>query len=311
MRPFALLSIFGVLLFCSPAQAFDACTDGKDYTPVNKRYTKGLLFKIEKCHEPVSYVFGTTHLARPDVEAAAAGAFTALKQVQEAGFELSESGDELEGSFFKYAYAPAGPEHQLSHVLGAEYYNKLVAELGFLSFLHGNYIKPEILQRLQPWAVLDLLEVVNEQQGMVLDEKLQVAATLTKKPVFGLETVEEQAQVFSTLPEAIQLRMLREMIDHYPEFMKAETDMIKAYVAQDGNTIMALDKQNITEGDKDLDDMMEDRMITKRNIVMAQRLLPRLKSKSILLSVGVAHLLGEKGLLHLLEKDGYFVTPMP
>jgi uncharacterized protein YbaP (TraB family) len=300
------------LLFCAaPADAFDPCTDAAHYVPLERSYTRGLLFKVEKCGSPASYLFGTAHLSRPEVSSVAGPAFLKLNEVQAAGFELAESAPEIAAWFQKYLVTP-GDTRTLSSMIGKDYFTRMVDELKVAAAAKGRTVKPEALEKMKPWAAAVVMEVVDEDQGTVLDEKLRDTAIWLKKPVFGLETLQEQSDLFTGMPEASQIRMLRETIDHYPEMRADKAALIDAYLAQDAGKIEGLETHSIAVGeDKEFDDMMMDRLITRRNRIMEQRLRPRLDKQSVLVAVGVAHLMGPQGILHLLEQDGYFITPLP
>jgi hypothetical protein len=53
-----------------------------------------------------------------------------------------------------------------------------------------------------------------------------------------------------------------------------------------------------------------DRLLTQRNTRMVERMKPALKDGKAFIAVGAAHLSGEAGLLNLLEKAGYRVSPV-
>ncbi len=51
-------------------------------------------------------------------------------------------------------------------------------------------------------------------------------------------------------------------------------------------------------------------VVTKRNYRMFERMQPRLKESNTFIAVGALHLVGEQGLLRLLEKRGFKVRPI-
>lgn len=50
------------------------------------------------------------------------------------------------------------------------------------------------------------------------------------------------------------------------------------------------------------------KMIVDRNIRMAERAAPLLKTGNAFIAVGALHLIGEQGLVELFRKEGYTVT---
>jgi uncharacterized protein YbaP (TraB family) len=59
---------------------------------------------------------------------------------------------------------------------------------------------------------------------------------------------------------------------------------------------------------KPLKDLFNQRLLYERNTRMAERMRPQLEAGSAFVAVGALHLYGEKGLLSLLERDGYRVS---
>lgn len=314
MKSFAIAVTLAVCIwaFNADAAAFNPCTDGAGYIPLEQRYTTGVLFKIEKCNYPTSYVFGTIHLARKDIADISANAFKLIPHVKAAGFEIAESSEQILAEASPYMSAPPGEENRLSHLLGKDYYAKLTHELKFMAFSGARPVNMERLEHLKPWVVADVMLLVGQKRGMVLDEKLQIAAMFADIPIFGLESVDEQIQILSGLPDKTQIEMLKDIIDNYTDILVIQNKLIDAYVAKDGKKIQALEEESLVKDpDPAFEQMMQTRMIDDRNATMAKRLIPHMEKESVLLSVGFAHLLGPKGVLHLLEQQGYYITPMP
>ena len=57
-------------------------------------------------------------------------------------------------------------------------------------------------------------------------------------------------------------------------------------------------------------DKYEDILLTKRNINWVDQLKSIMQKESVFVAVGAGHLVGEKGLLNLLRKEGYTVEPL-
>jgi uncharacterized protein YbaP (TraB family) len=85
--------------------------------------------------------------------------------------------------------------------------------------------------------------------------------------------------------------------------------MIRAYLARDIAALAEAGMKHKPDNDRLYRSVM-DRLLTRRNARMATRLGPILKDGGAFIAVGAAHLPGESGLLNLLEKAGYRVTPV-
>jgi uncharacterized protein YbaP (TraB family) len=304
---FFLNGIAALLLGGAAAQASDSCGDMSHYTSAEQRYTSGLLFRVERRGAPVSYVFGTVHLARREVARAAGAAFLTLSKVQAAGFELAESEEEIAALGGRAMTYPEGAApHSLRRQLGTERFARLI------ELIKGTPVDQRKLERLRPWAIAILIELLGEPPGNVLDEKIRQAAVAMGKPVFGLEKPEDQIDVFSSMPEMMQIRMLKEAIDDHAKLALLKQSMLDAYLLRDMKKIEALEDSALAASDDPgLDAFLKDHLINERNRAMEQRLLPRLRKESVMVSVGAMHLMGRSGILHLLEQDGYCITPVP
>jgi uncharacterized protein YbaP (TraB family) len=70
---------------------------------------------------------------------------------------------------------------------------------------------------------------------------------------------------------------------------------------------MEINTAAMQAGDQQLAAEFQDRLITRRNRLMAERLQPYLQEGNAFVAVGALHLPGETGLLELLEQRGYTV----
>ena len=169
------------------------------------------------------------------------------------------------------------------------------------------------------WALAVTISLIEEQlknpAAMPLDAVLFTKAQGAGKEVGGLETLEEQAGVFEGFSKDEQVVMLKATLDDMERARKDGRSPIeelrKAYLSGDLQSL-----------DKTLNDWMEnfdpkllarfmDALLAKRNIVMAERIGAKLKAapgKSQFFAVGAGHLIGDGGVLKLLEKQGLKVT---
>jgi uncharacterized protein YbaP (TraB family) len=296
-----------LLLLAGTATAFDTCHTPTAYHALKTRYVKGLLFRIEKCGQPTSYLFGTLHMDDPDVTKAAAQAFATLPKVQQAGFEIVAAPAELKKQAAAYMSVSPNDPQRLSKLIGIVYFAKLIRLLG------SNHISLPALERMQPWAVAMLVELKDIiTRGPVLDEQIKKAATDAGKHVFGLETPEEQFDVFAQSPQAYQVIMLKDTMDEYADAKRLRDEMQAAYIAHDGLKIMAIDKEMLTlSGHPTIDAYYNKRLLDDRNAVIERRMEPHLEKTGTLICIGMLHLLGKDGVIALLERDGYRVTSIP
>ncbi|TNF37962.1 MAG: hypothetical protein EP315_01845, partial [Gammaproteobacteria bacterium] len=70
-----------------------------------------------------------------------------------------------------------------------------------------------------------------------------------------------------------------------------------------------LQQQNMYD-DSEIDDRLMVEMLDKRNLRMVERMQSCLQQGRAFIAVGALHLPGVQGVLHLLEQQGYSVSPV-
>jgi uncharacterized protein YbaP (TraB family) len=123
--------------------------------------------------------------------------------------------------------------------------------------------------------------------------------------------MEEQIGIFDTMSEEDQIALLRETLDAQPQMPALFEDLIRAYLAQDLDALMARSERYLQDGDPRLAALFREAAVDSRNRRMAERLEPLLDQGGWFVAVGALHLAGEGGILHLLEERGYQITPSP
>lgn len=120
----------------------------------------------------------------------------------------------------------------------------------------------------------------------------------------GLETMEFQFSLFQQLPDSIMASAIMEMVRSSNEQSEQFTEMLKLYQAQDVEGLSQL----INSGDDILGNT--DALLTDRNEKWVPIIEEKIKLKSCFIAVGAGHLGGENGLINLLTKSGYTVSPI-
>ncbi len=300
-----LLALFGVLsLWCvtAPITAGDVtakptlCADAN----ATSRFARGLLWKIEAPGVAPSYLFGTIHSDDPRVTALPAPVTRALDASRRFVMEALIDGDGL-ARMAQAMYFDDG--RTLEQVIGKPLYAQTLKALA----AHG--VPAESVEKQKPWAVMMILSMPPSKTGEFLDLMLEDRATREGKPVSGLETMDEQIAVFNDLPLPDQIALLRETIASQADFDREFQDLVRAYLARDLAALAELSAKHKPDEDR-MYRIVMDRLLTRRNVRMAERSRAILKEGGAFIAVGAAHLPGESGLLNLIEKAGYRVTPV-
>ena len=309
-----------LLFFClsfsalQPAQAqeslkqFDPCA-ASDYRPISETYERGLFFRISKCVDGKklrdSYILGTMHSDLPQVRNAIPKlVWQILPQAKSASFELKEDSS-MQAELSNAMYYDKNSGKNLRAVIGDEFYGKLVEILK----KNRKDLTEDVYANMKPWAIGLLMQVpADNNDGVHLDSRLENLADSKLIPVFGLETVQEQLGVFTQLSEAEQIEFLREAFDNFSLIEEMNNKMLSRYLEHDLNGLqkLAVESFNMMRNEN-LRDKLRDTLITKRNLLMAERMQPRLMEGNAFVAVGALHLPTEIGLLELLEKRGYYI----
>ena len=138
-----------------------------------------------------------------------------------------------------------------------------------------------------------------------MEMEIMKEANGSNKKINGLETVEFQAQLFDSIPYQKQARDLLNYIDSADEYFQTMKTLVQVYKEQDLNKIDELSRK----GDATVNDYV-DLLLNNRNKNWVKQMDTLLPAKSLLFAVGAAHLPGEYGVINLLRKNGYTVTPM-
>ena len=173
-------------------------------------------------------------------------------------------------------------------------------------------IAQEDAQYLKPWAAAIILQYPpSVGDGVVLDMRLQQTAAEQKIPLFGLETMEQQFNIFDSLPQNLQTEMLQDALA-YDSAEALNQELIAAYKAADLRTIYRLSNATFAKmKNRDLAAILETRLLTQRNHRMAKKMREPLKQGGQFIAVGALHLLGKTGILAMLERKGYLVQALP
>ena len=299
-----LFTLFCALLFTSGTALATTVTNAgvaaQAKSPAAVKYAKGLLWKIEAPGTGSSWLFGTIHSDDRRVTALPEPVIKALDASSRFTMEAIIDGEGVvhmaEAMYFSDG-------RTLEQVAGKELYAESVKALA------ARGIPTLGVEKQKPWVVMMALSMPPPKTGEYLDLILQDRATRQNKPVSGLETIQEQVAVFDELPVPDQVALLKEAVQEQDTFEKDLEEMIEAYLARDIAALAEAGAQHKPDNDR-LHRSVMDRLLTRRNTRMAARLGPILKDGSAFIAVGAAHLPGESGLLNLLEKAGYRVTPV-
>jgi uncharacterized protein YbaP (TraB family) len=142
----------------------------------------------------------------------------------------------------------------------------------------------------------------------MMEQVIMEEARQYNKKIKGLETISYQAGVLDSIPYKLQAEQLVKYIESAnkgEEVDKTMKDMFKAYNDQDLKKLEEL----MIDSDAGLA-RFTDILLYNRNHNWTKKLKTVLPNKSVLVAVGAGHLPGDQGMINLLRKEGYTVTPV-
>ena len=165
----------------------------------------------------------------------------------------------------------------------------------------------DMLNPMKPFVVGSMLypKMLGCDTPTMFEMEFVKLATQNKQQVYGLETVEEQFGVFEKLGNEMQLEMLMEIVEDYDKSVKETQELLATYQQQDVEALYKL----MTKEEEKYDGFLEE-LLGKRNHNWVAEIPKIIKYKSTFIAVGAGHLGGEVGIIALLKKEGFEVTPV-
>ena len=296
-----LQHLFGILLCCFWASSVGA-ERGQSSAPAGlERFEQGILWRIEKPGLAPSYAFGTIHIDDPRVLKLPPAVVRAFAQSR--SFTLEMLTDEVANRKFTRA-SRFGNGEDLPAVLGPELYGKVADKM------QERDVPDALTRKLKPWSVMLTLLLPRERPAVILDYALYQKAVEQEKPVFQLETIEEQIATFDGMPMDLQVGLLESVVRHENEIAGMTKELIQAYLDRDLKRIWDINSRftGLDSGKEKQNELFLERVLFARNLHMSSSMLPRLQEGRAFIAVGALHLYGERGILSLLEQQGFRIT---
>ena len=260
-----------------------------------------------------SYVMGTHHLASLSIKDSIASLKQAMEETQQVYGELVMEDMMKPEALMKMQQAMMLPADTTLKSLFTQ------AEYDSIASVVKTYIGMDLalFDKLKPASLNTQLAVAitaksvkgfNPQEQ--LDTWFQTQAKQAGKKVGGLENMDKQIYVlFNAQNLQRQARLLYCAATNIDHGILQTQRMTEAYMNQDLDTLLEImeEKQNDS---CDSTPQEEETLIYGRNADWAHQMPDIMKQAPTLFVVGAAHLPGSRGLLKLLEAQGYSVKPM-
>jgi len=261
-------------------------------------FSEGLLFRLHRSGVADSYLFGTMHSEDPRVVALP----TEVQQVFDSSHQVVlEVQMDAEALIVSMTAMLLTDGRDLRSVLGDSLYRRC------LEAAEKRGIPDMALQRYKPWAIATMLSLPPMETGQFLDLVLYQNALETGKQIAGLETAAEQLGTFDRLSEQDQITFLEDTLNNLDQMPTLYIELLESYLRRDLGALVELSGRIFEGSHSDAVARFQEFLVFDRNRRMLARLLPYLEKGSVFAAVGALHLPGQKGMLNLLQQNGYRV----
>ena len=266
---------------------------------------KTLLWKISgNGLEKPSYLFGTIHMLCADDAILSSNMKKVISSCDEVYFEVDL--DNLLEMMTAMGKMKMTGDTTLQDLLSQEDYKKVKNYFEN----KGSMLPFSMLETFKPILAASTLEEGSMpcENTAMMEQVIMQEAKLSDKKIKGLETLAYQAGMLDSIPYKLQAQQLVNYIDEASSGDKEDKEMkelFKAYKNQDLKQLEGL----MVETDPGMAGFT-DLLLYNRNQNWVRKLKLLMPGKSLLIAVGAGHLPGEKGVINLLKKEGFTVTPV-
>jgi uncharacterized protein len=300
-----------LLLLAACGQIMALAQKSKPAAVIPEQLDKTLLWKVSGKGIKTSYIYGTIHMISQKDFFMNPATLKAFDKTKSLITEIDMS-NQLAMGVQMLRLAPM-KNAELKNLLSEADYNTVKnyfekessnPELKMMPFSMVENWKPMLLQS---FLYTDMIEKPVKAYEM---EFISLAQKRKKMQFGGLETIEDQMNVFETISYADQAKALLEMIQQVKMSDKTAVNefakLVALYKSQDIDAMVALSKESFGE----MGDKSEDALLTNRNKNWIPKIGEMAKKTPCFFAVGAAHLGGENGIIRLLMREGYKVEPI-
>lgn len=267
--------------------------------------TNTLLWEIKSPQGKVSHVFGTYHLFGPAYLKTRPKVKEAFEKAKTVVVETVVDSSKMQALAMQGSMAPKS----LRQMLDSTEYSLVREE--FLKKTGMDIIMFDSFKPMYAMANYSMSLAIKEMGDdyvpakATIDMALAILGKKMGKKVVGLESMEEQmAILFDYATPEEQAVELVQLIKDSVETKEMTKKLLATYKAEDLNGMLALSLQ---EQSMALDMSV---LLEERNKNWIAPLMKLLDEGDVFIAVGALHLPGESGVLALLKREGYAISPI-
>ncbi len=267
---------------------------------------KSILYKVTSKSSTV-YVLGSIHLAKPELyplDKAIEEAYAASDAlVVELDPGSPHSLQIIQDVMMKEGLYSAGKS--LKSELTPKTYKMLEA------YVQQTGLSLDVMEQMRPWMVMLQLSVMEMLRlgyspELGIDNHFLQRAKHDKKRVLEIETAQEQMSLLSKNDSTFQDLMLQYTLESMHEMEPLLEKMFTSWKEGDAVTLATVVDSSLVVDPRLT--QIYDLLITQRNYKMAATIESYLTTNKVyFVVVGAGHVVGDKGIIALLQKAGYVI----
>jgi len=279
-----------------------------------------LFYKVTDGKGNEAYLLGTIHVGDGLTAALPDSIYSALKSADAMAVEMDllafesalEENPELDNIYQNSYYFSDGTD--LRTYLGNEELYQRTADLMFAMGYGAqtDTMKPAAIASIMDSWYLDSINLISSEQGV--DMRLLTLAYEQDKKIYEIEDIKEHLSAISDYSKETQIYLLKSSLEagRYESYMSngylyqlwcgGDEELLKEAVS-------APLPEDATPEEKAYYEEYTDKMITRRDKIMVDGSKAYLSSgETVFVAVGLAHVIGEGGIIDQLKEAGYTVT---
>ncbi|WGD35680.1 TraB/GumN family protein [Olleya sp. YS] len=257
------------------------------------------LWKIEGDSIKTSYLFGTIHLLPKKDFKISNKVKNAFDKCDKVALEIDMADPSFSADVMKNAFLKEGEELK-SYLDDDEY------------VILDNYLKEKTgvgmanYNKFKPFMLMSVIMTASIEEEVASYEMTFIEMTKqAEKDMEGLETFADQVNIFEAEPYDEQLDKFIEMIEDPEKNADTYQKLLDLYLAEDVDGMYDY-MDDYMDGDIEAMKLFLD----DRNNNWIPKFAEYSKEDAVFYAVGAGHLGGEQGVINLLKKAGYTVTPV-
>lgn len=301
----AFLAMLFLVLQAPTAHAQKAATANSNDT--DEKLEKTLLWKVTGKGIKPSYVFGTIHMIGADDFFWSDKMEKAFNKTDKLVMEIDMS-QMLATSMQMLKLAPMNDNKQLKDLITAEEYDMVKTYFTQEASAQTKMTPFSMIENWKPMLVQSMLATeMIEGPVKMYEMELTTMAQEREMNFGGLETVADQMEVFNTISYEAQAKILVETVANLKKGDTGSEDfgkLVEKYKEQDVDGMLEAMAGDLEEMDG------QEALLDNRNKNWIPLIKEMSKKEKTFYAVGAGHLGGENGVIRLLRKEGFKVTPV-